>query len=68
MRHFEAADAALFGAMGLPHIRFADGTEVNPQVGLRKEFDLYAAVRPIRAIPGAPRRWPTRALRRSTSR
>jgi len=54
--------------MGLPHIRFADGTEVNPQVGLRKEFDLYAAVRPIRAIPGAPRRWPTRALRRSTSR
>ena len=54
MRTCEAADAILFGSMGLPHIRYPDGTEVNPQLGLRKDFDLYAGVRPIRAIPGVP--------------
>jgi len=48
------ADAILFGAMGLPHIRYPDGTEINPQLDLRKDFDLYAGVRPIRAIPGVP--------------
>ncbi|MBE0623145.1 MAG: isocitrate/isopropylmalate dehydrogenase family protein [Burkholderiales bacterium] len=48
------ADAMLFGAMGLPQIRYPDGTEVNPQLDLRKDFDLYAGVRPIRAIPGVP--------------
>lgn len=50
----ETADAILFGAMGLPHIRYPDGTEINPQVGLRKSLDLYAGVRPIRLIPGVP--------------
>ncbi|WP_300319188.1 isocitrate/isopropylmalate dehydrogenase family protein [Accumulibacter sp.] len=54
LRHCESADAILFGAMGLPHIRYPDGTEVNPQLGLRKDFDLYAGVRPIRSIPGVP--------------
>ena len=54
LRQCENADAILFGAMGLPHIRYPDGTEVNPQLGLRKDFDLYAGVRPIRAIPGVP--------------
>jgi 3-isopropylmalate dehydrogenase len=54
MRTCEEADAILFGSMGLPHIRYPDGTEVNPQLGLRKDFDLYAGVRPIRAIPGVP--------------
>ena len=54
MRSCEEADAILFGSMGLPHIRYPDGTEVNPQLGLRKDFDLYAGVRPIRAIPGVP--------------
>lgn len=49
-----SSDAILFGAMGLPHIRYPDGTEVNPQLGLRKDFDLYAGVRPIRLIPGVP--------------
>jgi len=54
MRVCEEADAILFGSMGLPHIRYPDGTEINPQLGLRKDFDLYAGVRPIRAIPGVP--------------
>ena len=46
------ADAILFGAMGLPHIRYADGTEIAPQLDLRNEFGLFAGVRPIRSIPG----------------
>lgn len=54
LRACEEADAILFGAMGLPHIRYPNGTEVNPQLDLRKQFDLYAGVRPIRAIPGVP--------------
>jgi 3-isopropylmalate dehydrogenase len=54
LRACEVADAILFGAMGLPHIRYPDGTEVNPQLDLRRDLDLYAGVRPIRAIPGVP--------------
>ncbi len=42
------ADAILFGAMGLPHVRGADGTEIIPQLDLRFALDLYAGVRPIR--------------------
>jgi len=53
LRACEDADAILFGAMGLPHIRYPDGTEISPQLDLRKDLDLYAGVRPIRAIPGA---------------
>ena len=49
-----AADAILFGAMGWPEIRLADGTEIAPQLDLRFEYDLFAGVRPIRAIPGVP--------------
>lgn len=48
------ADAVLFGAMGWPDIRYADGTEIAPQLDLRIELDLYAGVRPIRALPGLP--------------
>ncbi len=47
-----AADAILFGAMGWPEIRYRDGTEIAPQLDLRVELDLYAGVRPARAIPG----------------
>jgi 3-isopropylmalate dehydrogenase len=47
-----AADAILFGAMGWPEIRYPDGTEIAPQLDLRVELDLYAGVRPARAIPG----------------
>jgi len=41
------ADAVLLGAMGLPEIRWPDGTEMRPQVDLRFKLDLYAGVRPI---------------------
>ena len=47
-----AADAILFGAMGWPAIRYADGTEIAPQLDLRVELELYAGVRPARALPG----------------
>ncbi len=48
----EKADAILFGAMGLPHVRYPDGREVAPQLDLREALDLYAGVRPVRTIPG----------------
>ena len=47
-----AANAILFGAMGWPAIRYPDGTEIAPQLDLRVELDLYAGVRPARALPG----------------
>ncbi len=47
-----AADAILFGAMGWPEIRYPDGTEIAPQLDLRVALELYAGVRPARAIPG----------------
>ncbi|HVL56285.1 MAG TPA: isocitrate/isopropylmalate dehydrogenase family protein [Burkholderiaceae bacterium] len=49
-----AADAILFGAMGWPEIRYPDGTEIAPQLDLRFQLELYAGVRPVRAIPGIP--------------
>ena len=52
MRECERADAILFGAMGLPDIRYPDGTEIAPQLDIRQHLELYAGVRPIRAIPG----------------
>lgn len=54
LRTCDAADAILFGAMGLPHVRGADGTEIIPQLDLRFHFDLYAGVRPIRTFKGLP--------------
>lgn len=48
------ADAILFGAMGLPDVRKSDGTEINPQLDLRFELELFAGVRPVRVFPGAP--------------
>jgi 3-isopropylmalate dehydrogenase len=54
MKACENSDAILFGAMGWPSIRNADGTEIAPQLDIRKHLDLYAGVRPIRAIPGLP--------------
>ena len=47
-----AADAVLLGAMGLPHVRWPDGTEMRPQVDLRFKLDLYAGVRPIYLFAG----------------
>ncbi|MBL8661491.1 MAG: isocitrate/isopropylmalate dehydrogenase family protein [Candidatus Odyssella sp.] len=46
------ADAILLGAMGLPDVRQADGTEIAPQLDLRFELGLYAGVRPVLSIPG----------------
>ncbi|HVL37470.1 MAG TPA: isocitrate/isopropylmalate dehydrogenase family protein [Burkholderiales bacterium] len=48
------ADAILFGAMGWPEIRYPDGTEIAPQLDLRMRLELYAGVRPVRALPGVP--------------
>lgn len=50
----ERADAILFGAMGMPDVRYPDGTEIAPQLDLRFHFGLYAGIRPVRLIPGAP--------------
>jgi 3-isopropylmalate dehydrogenase len=48
----QAADAILFGAAGLPEVRFPDGTEIAPQLTLRTVLDLYLGLRPIRRYPG----------------
>ncbi|MDH4175093.1 MAG: isocitrate/isopropylmalate dehydrogenase family protein [Betaproteobacteria bacterium] len=48
------ADAILLGAMGWPEIRYPDGTEIGPQLDLRFKLELYAGVRPARAVPGIP--------------
>ena len=39
-----AADAILLGAMGLPAIRYEDGTEIAPQLDLRERLQLFAGV------------------------
>jgi 3-isopropylmalate dehydrogenase len=52
----EAADAIFLGAIGLPSVRHADGTEISPHLRLRDRFGLYAGVRPVKAYPNAPQR------------
>ena len=51
-----AADAILLSAMGLPEVRYPDGTEISPQIELRMKLGLFAgraagvrAARPGRA-------------------
>ncbi|WP_300035436.1 isocitrate/isopropylmalate family dehydrogenase [uncultured Roseobacter sp.] len=46
------ADAILLSAMGLPSVRYPDGTEISPQIDLRKALTLFAGVRPVRIFPG----------------
>ena len=53
-RAAEEADAIFLGAMGLPRVRYDDGTEITPQLDLRFRFDLYAGVRPVSARRGGP--------------
>lgn len=53
-RAAEDADAILLGAMGLPAVRYPDGTEIAPQLDLRFDFGLYAGVRPVKYMPGGP--------------
>ena len=48
------ADAILLAAMGLPSVRYQDGTEISPQLDLRIELDLFAGVRPVRVVQGQP--------------
>jgi 3-isopropylmalate dehydrogenase len=50
----QAADAILFGAMGLPDIRYPDGREIAPQLDMREQFDLFAGLRPVKTFPGLP--------------
>jgi len=50
----QKADAILFGATGLPNVRYSDGTKIAPQITLRFPLDLYAGVRPIKLYPGVP--------------
>ena len=47
----EAADAILFGAMGLPDVRYPDGTEIAPHLEMRRDYGLYAGVRPVKFLP-----------------
>jgi len=46
------ADAILLSAMGLPDVRYADGTEISPQIDLRKQLTLFAGVRPVTVRAG----------------
>ena len=47
------ADAAMKGPVGLPDVRFPDGTEAGVLGGvLRMGLDTYANDRPIRLLPG----------------
>ncbi len=48
------SDAILLSAMGLPHIRKPDGTEIVPQIDLRIALGLFAGVRPVFTFPGGP--------------
>ena len=50
------ADAMFLGAIGLPDIRYKDGTEISPHLRLRDIYQLYAGVRPVRAYPNVPQR------------
>ena len=51
-----AADGIFLGAIGLPAVRHADGTEISPHLRLREIFQLYAGVRPVKAYPNVPQR------------
>lgn len=50
------ADAVLLGAMGLPHIRQPEGTEITPQIDIREHYGLFASLRPCKLLPGVPSR------------
>lgn len=52
VRAAASADAILLSAMGLPSVRYPDGTEITPQIDLRMALNLFAGVRPVRIQPG----------------
>lgn len=52
METARGADAILLSAMGLPDVRYDDGTEISPQIDLRKALTLFAGVRPVTVRKG----------------
>lgn len=52
MQAARRADAILLSAMGLPNVRYDDGTEISPQIDLRKALTLFAGVRPVTVRAG----------------
>jgi 3-isopropylmalate dehydrogenase len=50
------ADAIFLGAIGLPSVRYENGTEISPHLRLRDRYGLYAGIRPVKAYPNAPQR------------
>src|SRR3954470_12352439 len=54
MRALGQCDAILFGAIGLPDVRYPNGTEISTQIDIRDRYELYAGVRPVRAMPNTP--------------
>ena len=50
------ADAVLLGAMGLPDVRYPNGTEIAPQIDLREHYGLFASLRPCKLFEGVPTR------------
>ena len=43
----KSCDAILLGAMGLPRVRWPNGTEMAPQIDIREQLDLYQGIRPV---------------------
>ncbi|HCJ29419.1 MAG TPA: isocitrate/isopropylmalate dehydrogenase family protein [Pseudomonas sp.] len=56
MQNLGDADAVLLGAMGLPDIRYPDGTEIAPQIEIREHYGLFASLRPCKLMAGVPTR------------
>jgi len=50
------SDAIFLGAIGLPSVRHADGTEIAPHLRLRDRYQLFAGMRPVKAYPNSPQR------------
>lgn len=50
------ADAIFLGAIGLPEVRYPNGTEISPHLRLRDRYQLYAGVRPVKAYPNMGRK------------
>ncbi len=53
LAEIRACDAILLGAMGLPDVRWPNGTEMAPQIDIREELDLYQGIRPVRLYQAA---------------
>ncbi len=51
LNYARSADAILLSAIGLPDVRYDDGTEVSPHLDIRNELALFAGVRPVKIVP-----------------